>query len=52
MAFMNAKTKQIIKIILLLAGSGFFLFQGFSLLFTEQEVTPEKVEAVIGGSAE
>jgi len=34
---MNAKLKQIIKIVLLLAASGFFLFQGFSLLFSEQE---------------
>ncbi|UFS63135.1 hypothetical protein LOH54_03180 [Sulfurimonas sp. HSL-3221] len=49
---MNDKTKQIIKIVLLLAGSAFFLFQGFSLLFTEQDVTPEKVEAVMQGSAE
>jgi hypothetical protein len=37
MADMNAKSKQIVKIALLLAASGFFLFQGFSLLFSEQE---------------
>jgi hypothetical protein len=37
MARMNAKTKQIIKIALLLAASGYFLFEGFSLLFSEQE---------------
>jgi len=49
---MNEKSKQIVKIILLLAASAFFLFQGFSLLFTEKEVTPEKVGAVMQGGAE
>jgi len=34
---MNAKTKQMIKIAALLAASAFFLFQGFALLFSEQE---------------
>jgi len=37
MPCMNTKTKQIIKIALLLAASAFFLFQGFSMLFSEQE---------------
>lgn len=37
MARMNVKTKQIIKIAFLLAASGYFLFEGFSLLFSEQE---------------
>lgn len=37
MARMNEKTKQILKIVMLMIASGFFLFQGFSLLFTEQE---------------
>ena len=32
---MNDRMKQIVKIVLLLAVSGFFLFQGFSLLFSE-----------------
>lgn len=36
-AGMNAKTKQMIKIAALLAASAFFLFQGFALLFSEQE---------------
>jgi len=37
MAAMKTKTKQIIKIAVLLIASGLFLFQGFSLLFSEQE---------------
>ena len=37
MAAMNTKTKQIIKVAVLLIASGLFLFQGFSLLFSEQE---------------
>lgn len=45
MARMNAKTKQILKILLLLAASGFFLFQGFSMLFAEQEKTDQQTES-------
>ena len=37
MAAMKTKTKQIIKIAVLLTASALFLFQGFSLLFSEQE---------------
>ena len=37
MAAMKTKTKQIIKIAALLTASALFLFQGFSLLFSEQE---------------
>lgn len=47
MRFMNAKTKQIVKIVLLLAASGFFLYQGFSLLFSEQPETADAVKATI-----
>ena len=36
---MNAKTKQLIKIVALLVASGLFLFQGFSLLFSPNEGT-------------
>jgi len=39
MAGMNTKSKQIVKIVVLLAASGLFLFQGFSLLFSEQGKT-------------
>lgn len=48
MRSMNAKTKQIVKIVLLLAASGFFLYQGFSLLFSEQPDTVETVKSAIG----
>lgn len=34
---MNPKTKQLIKIAVLLVASGLFLFQGFSLLFSAPE---------------
>jgi len=44
---MNAKTKQIIKVVVLMAASAFFLFQGFSMLFSEQETAKsEEVKPV------
>jgi len=44
MARMNARTKQMVKIAVLLIASGFFLFQGFSLLFSEQRQSrPEQL---------
>jgi hypothetical protein len=52
MSAMNAKTKQIIKIVLLLAASGFFLYQGFSLLFSEQPDTAKTVKSTISNSVE
>jgi hypothetical protein len=52
MRLMNAKTKQIVKIVLLLAASGFFLYKGFSLFFSEQPDTAETVKSTIGNSVE
>jgi hypothetical protein len=47
MAAMKPKTKQIIKIAALLTASALFLFQGFSLLFSEQEKPkPEQLNSV------
>ena len=45
MRFMNVKTKQIVKIVLLLAASGYFLFEGFSLLFSEAPEAPQVQQA-------
>ena len=43
---MNDKSKQIVKIVLLLAASGYFLFEGFSLLFSEPpETAPVQKQA-------
>lgn len=42
---MNAKSKRIIKIVLLLLASGFFLYNGFSLLFSEQEKAAQQTES-------
>ncbi len=52
MPTMNAKTKQIIKIVLLLAASGFFLYQGFTLLFSEQPGTADAVKSTISNTVE
>lgn len=38
---MGEKQKRILRVVLLLIASGFFLFQGFSLLFSEQPETDE-----------
>jgi len=47
MTAMNTKTKQMIKIAVLLLASGFFLFQGFALLFSGPEKTKtEQVSTV------
>lgn len=43
MSSMNAKTKQVVKIILLFVASGFFLYQGFALLYEEQPAAREVV---------